>query len=62
MLFDLQIYKRVELDERFVERVLKEKVSEQCIFSMARMPNGTIVIDANKRATILNEGNFEVIH
>jgi|SRR4051794_17943080 hypothetical protein len=61
MLFDLQIYKRVELDSRFIERVLKEKISDQCIFAMARMSNGDIVVDANKRATIFNEGNFEII-
>lgn len=26
------------------------------------MPNGDIIADANKRATILNESNFEVIN
>lgn len=55
MLFELQIYGRVSLDSRFVERVLKEKLSEHCIFSMARMQDGKLVIDANKRATIVDD-------
>jgi hypothetical protein len=39
---------------------LKAKVSEHCIFSMARMPDtGRLVVDANKRATVLSEGTFE---
>lgn len=28
ILFDLQIYKRAELDQRFVERMVKEKISD----------------------------------
>jgi hypothetical protein len=61
VLFDLEVYHRTqELDARFIERVLKAKVSEQCIFSMARMPDsGRLVVDANKRATVISEGNFE---
>jgi hypothetical protein len=55
MLFDLQIYKRVELDSRYIERLQKEKISDQCIFCVARMPNGDIIADANKRATLFNE-------
>lgn len=57
------MYKRAELDERFIERVLQAKISDQCIFSMARMPEnpGKLVVDANKRATIINESNFEVV-
>jgi len=55
MLFDLQIYKRTELDARFIEQLHKEKVSDQCIFCVARMPNGDIIVDANKRATIVND-------
>jgi len=61
-LFDLQIYKRTELDERYVERLTKVKMSDQCIFSIARMPNGDIIFDANKRATIINDQSFEVIN
>ncbi|CDW91582.1 UNKNOWN [Stylonychia lemnae] len=62
MLFDLQIYKRTELDSRFVEQLLKTKLSDQCIFSMARMPNGDIIVDANKKATIINDSTFEIIN
>jgi hypothetical protein len=41
---------------------LKAKVSEQCIFSLARMPDtGRIVVDANKRATVISEGTFETL-
>ena len=61
MIFDLQIYKRVELDPRFVERTLKIKISDQCVFSLARMPNGSLVVDANKRATVVDTENFETI-
>lgn len=61
MIFELQIYKRVELDPRFVERLLKLKVSDLCVFSLARMPSGQIVVDANKRATILETENFETV-
>lgn len=61
MLFDLQIYKRCELDYRFVEQVNKLKVSDQCIFCLAKMPDGKLVVDANNRATIFNESNFEVV-
>ena len=61
MIFDLQIYKRVELDPRFVERILKVKISDQCIFSLARMPNGNLVVDANKRAAVLDTESFETI-
>jgi len=39
----------------------KEKVSENCIYCISRMPNGNIIVDANKRATIVNENNFEII-
>lgn len=63
VLFDLQVYKRAELDDRFIERVLRTKVSDQCIFSLAKMPEtaGRLVVDANKRATILSEATFEVV-
>ena len=61
MLFDLQIYKKVNLDGRFVERLAKEKISEQCIYCIARMPDGKLIVDANKRATIFEETNFEVL-
>ena len=63
VIFELQVYGRTELDERFVERVLRQKVSDQCIFALARMPEqaGRLVVDANKRATIVSEGNFEVV-
>lgn len=63
VLFDLQVYHRAELDERFSERLLRSKVSEQCIFALARMPEhaGRLVVDANKRATILSEATFEVV-
>lgn len=61
VLFDMQVYGRTsELDQRFIERLLKSKVSEQCIFSMARIPDtGRMVVDANLRATVFTEGNFE---
>lgn len=29
---------------------------------MARMPSGDIIVDANKRATLLNSDSFEVIN
>jgi hypothetical protein len=63
VLFDLEVYNRTsELDQRFIERVLKAKVSEQCIFSMGRMPDsGRLVVDANMRATVLSEGTFETL-
>lgn len=61
MIFELQIYGKVALDARFSERVRKEKLSEHCIYCIARMPDGKIVIDANKRATILDDTTFEVV-
>jgi hypothetical protein len=63
VLFDLEVYKRTqELDERFIERLLKAKVSDLCIFTMARMPDsGRLVVDANKRATVISEANFETL-
>ena len=63
VLFDLQVYRRAELDDRFVERLLRSKVSEQCIFALAKMPEhaGRLVVDANKRATVLSEATFEVV-
>lgn len=65
VLFELQVYRRAELDDRFVERLLRSKVSDSCIFSLARMPDsaaaGRLVVDANKRATILSEATFEVV-
>lgn len=63
MLFELQVYRRAELsDDRFIERLLHTKVSDQCIFALSRMPEspGRMVIDANKRATIVSEATFEV--
>ncbi len=54
MLFDFQIYGKVVLDDRYIERLLKVKVSDMCIFCMAVMPDGTIVADANNRATIFD--------
>lgn len=36
-------------------------MSDQCIFAIARMPDGKIVLDANKRATIVDENTFEVL-
>lgn len=58
------MYKRAELDDRFIERLLRTKVSEQCIFALAKMPEtaGRLVIDANKRATIISEATFEVVN
>ena len=42
--------------------MLKTKVSEQCIFSMGKMPDsGRIVVDANMRATVISEANFETL-
>ncbi len=61
MIFELQIYQRVELDQRFVERINKVKVSDHCIFCIAKMPDGKIILDANKRATIVDENTFEVL-
>jgi hypothetical protein len=62
VLFELQVYKRAELDQRFIERLLRSKVSDQCIFSLACIPDtGRLVIDANKRANILSEATFEVV-
>ncbi len=52
---------RAELDQRFVEKLLRTKISDQCIFAMARIPDsGRLVVDANKRATVLSEATFEV--
>jgi hypothetical protein len=49
------------LDQRFIEKLLRTKVSDQCIFSLARIPDSArLVVDANKRATILSEATFEV--
>jgi hypothetical protein len=53
-LFELQVYGRTALDSRFIERLLKEKLSDNCIFCVAKMPDGKIVIDANKKPTILD--------
>lgn len=61
MIFELQIYGKVSLDVRFHERLRKEKLSEHCIYCIARMPDGKIVLDANKRATIVDDTTFEVI-
>ena len=55
MLFELQIYQRATLDPRFVECAQKVKLSDQCIYCLARMPDGKIILDANKRATIVDE-------
>jgi hypothetical protein len=61
VLFELQVFKRAELDKRFIEKLLHTKVSDQCIFSLARIPDADrLVVDANKRATILSEATFEV--
>ena len=61
VLFELQVFKRAELDQRFIEKLLRTKVSDQCIFSLARIPDSArLVVDANKRATILSEATFEV--
>ena len=55
------MFKRAELDQRFIEKLLRTKVSDQCIFSLARIPDSArLVVDANKRATILSEATFEV--
>lgn len=65
MLFDLQIYKRVEISEssRLVESSLKANVSpDSNIYCVARMPDGRIIVDANNRATIVDEHTFEVVN
>lgn len=61
VLLDLQLYRRSSLDPRYVTRLLSQKVSDICILSMGRMPNGDIIVDANKRATILKEKDFETV-
>lgn len=61
MIFELQIYGKIVLDPRFIERLLKTKLSEQCIYCIARMPDGKIILDANNRATIIDEGTFDVV-
>lgn len=41
---------------------MKLKVTDLCIFSMARMPDGNIIADANNRATIFDQETFEVLN
>jgi hypothetical protein len=50
------------VDDRFIERLLHTKMSDQCIYAISKMPEspGRLVIDANKRATIISEATFEV--
>jgi len=62
MLFDLSLNKRVTVDERFVERVLHEKVSNNCIYAVNLTPDGKVVVDANLRACILDMSNFEIVN
>ena len=42
---------------------MRSKISDYCIFSMAKMPEqaGRLVVDANRRATILSEATFEMV-
>lgn len=61
LIFELQIYQKAVLDQRFCERVVREKLSDLCIFCVARMPDGKIIVDANKRPTIIDENNFEIL-
>jgi hypothetical protein len=61
MLFELSIYKKTILHSRFVDRLLKVKLSEYCIFCISRLPDGKIVLDANKRALIIDDSSFEVV-
>ena len=63
MFFELQVYKKTSLDQRFVKKLINKKMSDQCIYALEKMPDsGNIVLDANNRATIVDPDPFEVIN
>ena len=37
-------------------------MSDICIFCISKMPDGKLIVDANKRPTIIDENTFEVLN
>ena len=55
MLVELRMYKKVHIDQRFIEKLKKQKLSDNCIFCLAQMPDGKLILDANNRGTIIDD-------
>jgi len=61
MLFDLNLNKRVIVEERFVKRLFKEKVSNNVIYSLDKLTADRIIVDANNKACILDMNTFDFV-
>ena len=41
---------------------MNKKISDQCVYCLERMLDGNLVVDANNRATLIDQDSFEVLN